>query len=1022
MCALSSDHGRLLGFLFALLACVALCFSVFSAPRIGAVDYGEYDALMPVAGLQHTSQTLNAEESHYYSYAVERYDYAHFSYMRLLTPSGLPSIVYPIAVVRLLTQPLGLGFSTAYLAALLIALATFAVYLLVRYGYYFLRGAVLLPGILLLVLLSNRNLTGYFNSLYAVGIAVVALLLFGGALARGAAQAQRGRIGAVVSVLLSGSLFCCAAPEMIVFLPMVMLSSLWLAWLQRPERLRQLWYFAMAAIFAAGGVVSSVRVYQESADMHSFPSAYQAAFGGLLLYSPDAPADLEALGLDESWAADIGRSYYEADDAFAHNPRDPESEALLRERIGPAALLRVYIRRPDRMGAVIDGLDAHLRNYGGQRLVHVSGAADEGLTQSIALSMSEAVRSVSPRGNSASMLLLLIAALSLVMVCFPGRNLGRMRLGGLTLLGLSLGTAAYLPMRILHAGDVSIDLTKVYALFLTDCTLYISLGATVYAVARLYRLTVRNEKTPVSAGSGENQPAPDNVPRKGMLGPALYAAAASRRRTLSMVMALAIFMSLWVLLVPPRAGLVNNGDFGRMMEQLGLIWEDDVFYDIEAQLGKTVIETYAYREPLNLLKLTTLNPTYSLVYPATLVRIFCTLTGQPFHTNYMSFLFTAMAILCLYSILRDVFKLYGRLTLPMGILLAAMLFGEIYLVWFNSLLGEGCVYLGVLMLLACALRLMSLPRGDAKAWLWLAFLAFSCRFLLASKAQMLFALPGCLLVMGVFSVYHMPKGAARRTIHFSVVCVMCALFTINGVAVYQKNAEVSEKQTIWQSVFYGVLMVSDDPVADMLDLGIDPAMAPDIGKHAFYPDEEYVYAPMSEEAQEKFYDNVRTMTTAGYYLRHPGKLYAMLDYTAQEAGSLFGGFMAYGKQQYDAPHDTVDRFGLWQYLRPAITGNSFLFYVIFYLIAIGWCVSKIVDRRFDVRVKLHMWTMLAVALIGVLQFPLTAVGNGFADSNKQLFGFMLCHDLMLIFLGFDMCRAAYTRWTYRVRAKEERYE
>lgn len=38
---------------------------------------------------------------------------------------------------------------------------------------------------------------------------------------------------------------------------------------------------------------------------------------------------------------------------------------------------------------------------------------------------------------------------------------------------------------------------------------------------------------------------------------------------------------------------------------------------------------------------------------------------------------------------------------------------------------------------------------------------------------------------------------------------------------------------------------------------------------------------------------------------------------------------------------------------------------------------------------------LFVFFTGVLQFPLSVLGNGFADNQKQLFCFSLCHDLLL---------------------------
>ena len=48
----------------------------------------------------------------------------------------------------------------------------------------------------------------------------------------------------------------------------------------------------------------------------------------------------------------------------------------------------------------------------------------------------------------------------------------------------------------------------------------------------------------------------------------------------------------------------------------------------------------------------------------------------------------------------------------------------------------------------------------------------------------------------------------------------------------------------------------------------------------------------------------------------------------------------------------------------------------------------------------------AVLLTGVLQYPLPFLGNGYADTNKQLYLFMLCHDVCMLWAAyFLVCRA-----------------
>ena len=120
--------------------------------------------------------------------------------------------------------------------------------------------------------------------------------------------------------------------------------------------------------------------------------------------------------------------------------------------------------------------------------------------------------------------------------------------------------------------------------------------------------------------------------------------------------------------------------------------------------------------------------------------------------------------------------------------------------------------------------------------------------------------------------------------------ILFAGMTYEGIRIYQDNGNISERQTVWQSVFYGSLMVSDDPAGDMEELGIDPRMAADIGKDAYQPDADYVISPNSPEADEAFYDHVNTFTMVKYYLKRPLQLLKMLDYSAAESRELYNGF------------------------------------------------------------------------------------------------------------------------------------
>ena len=488
----------------------------------------------------------------------------------------------------------------------------------------------------------------------------------------------------------------------------------------------------------------------------------------------------------------------------------------------------------------------------------------------------------------------------------------------------------------------------------------------------------------------------------------LFHIAADRRKTVFLVSAVAVLLSGIVLFSSPRAGCVNNGDFGRMMDQLGIIWQGDVFYDVDAQLGKRVIEEYAYRDTFHLTDLTFLNPKYSLIFPAALVRGISSIMNQPFSTHWLSIIMTAVLLICMISMIRDLYGFFGRFTLLAGLGLSGVFLCESYLVWFNSLFGESAMFLGLFMVAACGIHLAVVPQE--KGILSVFLLIFACRFLVCAKAQMLVTLPVLLVLITVFALYHRPLRLGKLIPYTMVILLGMATISYEGIKVYQDNGDISERQTLWQATFYGALMVSDDPIGDMEELGIDTSMAADIGKDAYQPDEDYVISPNSSEADEAFYDHVSTGKLVQYYARRPVQLIRMLNHAAEVSRELYNGFRAYLGQDYSGAHDTVDRLGLWLYWRPFFAFSSFWGYVLVYGSLLALCICLLVNKQTDVKKKLLAVMYIAVMLIGAIQYPLSVVGNGFADNQKQMFGFMMCHDLLTV---LTLCAGLKFMWQYR---------
>ncbi len=965
------------GLLAAALVIAAILYTLFSGPSLSVLQDGAYVTTLQAIGLTYADPADAAAR------VVEQFAYADYDMGTLLTLAA-PGVAYPAAVVRLLTEPFGRLFDTRLLACVYALVIGLGAALLVSGLYRHSTLAAVASGAGLAMLCTCTPVMCYLNSLDALGAVIASSVLFLGTLAYCLCREKGCGWRPVAGVMLATVLLLRAQDEMIVLLPFALIAVGLCLWHALPERGRRglfLLICVLVLLWCGQGVMAG---FLGSEEIHADAASYLAVFQGYLPVSDDVEGDLAALGLPAAMAADVGRSYYDPEDSFAYNPRNGGAGEALMQHISLTDRAAFCLTHPERVKQMADAVHMHFYDGYNDRMTTADGQSRYVRPTPLTL-----IDLLLPVAGSGALTGWMLAAAALCLLCVfiapRGTGLGKLMV---SLALLMLGLACYLPACLVMHGMSDIAMVKVAVFFFGWLGLFVTAAAALCLGNRV--LCYLSEKGAPLRRSGAMTPA-GRLDKSGWT--------ISRNGLICTCLAVCVLLGVWLLGTESHIGGVNNGDFGRMMEQIDLYWTEDMVYDLDAQLGTQVTEDYSYREPFHPERLTPADPTYSLLFPSMLVRLWSLLTGNPFSTQVLAIILFALTALSILSILRDLHPLLGNVSILLASGLIAMLLGENYVAWYNSLYGESMLSVGLVMTLACAVHLTMMPKGGKGSWRWLILLAVSIRMMSCSKAQMALALPGGLILLAVYSVRHHPQGM-KKLIAFVSSMVLCAgLLCWDTLGIYRKNDAISARQTVWQSVFYGALMIADDPGAVMEELGIAPEMKADIGKHAYYADADYVYAPLSEEADAAFYDHVNTMTMVGYYLRHPLDLLKMLDRAAQESVTLHTGFMAYTDESY-AEHVTLQRFTAWMNLRPVTACRAFWQYVLLYGAALICCVRILWHKGKDektVRTKLFALLFLCIMCIGVFQYPLTVVGNGFADNNKQLYCFMLCHDLLVIF-------------------------
>lgn len=1016
--ALLAKHFRPAVLLLTLLAAVCLARGLCGQPALCPVDYGQYSAVMEQAGLSYTAQDLAAGGLQY-TRAITQFEYVAFPWGKLISPVPMGSTVYAIAAVRLFTQPFGLDFSVSALAFLWAALLVLAVYSLAGSGWVLFGNGVLLPGIPLCLIFADGNFCAMLRGLYPQGAAIVFSLLFAAAALRAFTTAAGTGLSCLLPLAAAGILFLRADTALIVFLPAVAAVDAVALWRERKKLPHREFCTVLLTILMAAGCGTAVQSFAQDTDLFSHAAVYDAVFDALLPVSADAAGDLAELGLDESYAADIGLSYYMPQTRYAHCPRDAAQAETLFTALTPARVLQFYARHPQRLLAVLQNLPAALNGYDSARNLARGQTDGQAITRTDG-GMLALLRTFWP--GSAPGWLLPAGLAALVLLCAA---LVRRRTLLFCMALSAAGAAVYLPLSVLLCGYDGFAQLRLYQVFLQDAFLLAALGAAVpvqravsaWATALSAELGRPFVRAVSLAGLAESDSLKVLSTAAKHILAGVHRLTHCRTAVTLLVLALAVMMAGITEGKTPHAACVNNGDFGRMMNQLGLNWTSENYFDTVSQSNHQAIEQYAWAEPFRWQKLTFLEPTYSLYLFVSLVRPFFDPFGLPLNTWAVALLMAALTVGCIAQLVWDLYPVLKGWTLAAGLGLCSICCCETYLVWYNGLFGEGCVLLGLLGSAGCAVHLALAPRRGMGRWLWFAGLTVSLWVLVCAKSQMLLALPMAIALLGVLLWYHRPYRLDFCLVLALCGAGLCAALCAAGAGIYLSDrgaGSISEKSTLWQTYFYGIFRISDDPIADMKALGVDTAMAPDIGRYvSFDADAEYVYAPLSAQAQTAFYDHVSVGKALQWYLQHPAKLWRMLDHAAVQAHELYTGYRVYTGQDYAAAHDAVSGFALWEYWRPLAAPNCFAGYVLFYGVLLLTALRRVFGRNGPPERRALWCVVLFVMFVGVFQYPLAVLGNGFADNQKEMFGFLLCHDLLVLMAAVLVLRALWRGKAWR---------
>ncbi|MEQ8176246.1 MAG: hypothetical protein ABRQ26_14400 [Syntrophomonadaceae bacterium] len=459
----------------------------------------------------------------------------------------------------------------------------------------------------------------------------------------------------------------------------------------------------------------------------------------------------------------------------------------------------------------------------------------------------------------------------------------------------------------------------------------------------------------------------------------------------------ALAIAAYVLFQPPQPGLADQGDFDRIMFIAGIEPTPENLNDPDSVrfLDYPVTE-YKISEP-NPLRLLAMLAGTSMAYLISFISLTCKLLGQDtFKTSYLALVYLIMYLSALYITLKYLnIKSRAKLALFMLIALLVFLDGN-YLVWFNSLYGEPMMITSLALYIAAwtyYIYQRRVLKSEAGLFNRILFIFAAAFLLIGSKLQVVSALPVILLMLA--GLWRENRRLLKKDevwlfgILYVFLMIYPAGFSLANRSIY--------KETQYNAVFYGILKDSPSPAQDLLNLDLNPDLAVDAGKHAFLPKEEYAkYVPHSELTEDQFYSRMSNGKLIKFYLTHPARFIKGMEYTAGQAFTTSTFLGKYSRQYSEEPVREFDRFTLWSSLRDqAALKNPWFILSIYFLVMIV-LLYEYIKRPSQEAVRARIRLLWSVMAIGLLQFPMPLVGNGQADTAKQLFLFNFIFDLMLV--------------------------
>lgn len=306
-----------------------------------------------------------------------------------------------------------------------------------------------------------------------------------------------------------------------------------------------------------------------------------------------------------------------------------------------------------------------------------------------------------------------------------------------------------------------------------------------------------------------------------------------------------------------------------------------------------------------------------------------------------------------------------------------------YTAYFNSFYSEPATLIFLLAMVGSGFYLAARPQLKT-----LTAFCLCAGLFIAAKPQHFVLVPALLLFCARLWFLRGERAWRGLLAGFAAALIAAALL-LNVVVPYYADA------TRYHSVFYGILKDSPTPEQDLRDLGIDAQLAVLANTTTFHPD--LPVAIKSPEFRRAFLDRISHFKVLGFYLTHPQRLWEKMRVTAAQGYALRLEYAGNYEKATGLPaHSRAERWNWWSDFKQKHWPQSLWLLAGYCLLLAGLLLKGYRQATPQGRLLrefgLSLWLMLLAAFVTPI------IGDGESDLRRHLFLFNALFDLSLLFV------------------------